>query len=315
MKKIILFTLLLSCNSPNKPVTSTLDTKTATNTARLFGENIVSTSLSERDFAISDNEIIYTQGDHKQIKRCLVSIGLVNGNLDKPKVLNISGKYQDIEPFFSHNGSRLYFASDRPIYGDSIRKDYNIWYSNKVNGLWTEPIALDSTINSEGDEFYPSISRSGSLYFTATRKNGIGREDIFSSKIVSGIYQSPEPLPEVINTEFYEFNAFVSPDETYVIFSSYGREDDLGGGDLYISVKDSSGNWTQSINMGENINSDKLDYCPFVDPQTSILYFTSERFYNNKDKIETIDQLKGFANHIENGFGNIYKVDFKEIFK
>ena len=99
-----------------------------------------------------------------------------------PKLL----KYQDIEPFYSNNGNRLYFSSNRPIYNDKTRADYNIWYSDRINGNWTEPVALDSIINTRSDEFFPSLSNKGSLFFTATRDYGMGKEDIFMAEFIDG---------------------------------------------------------------------------------------------------------------------------------
>jgi len=148
------------------------------------------------------------------------------------------------------------------------------------------------------------------LFFTATRNNGIGREDIFISKFIDGKYESPTPLPKEINSAFFEFNAYVNPEENLLIFSSFGREDGLGGGDLYISRKDDQGNWTKSKNLGSRINSDKLDYCPFIDWRTRKFYFTSERNSIDDKRLDKIGQLKQLANRPLNGFGNIYTIGF-----
>ena len=282
---------------------------------QLFGKNVISTQFYERDMAISPkrDEIVFTRGDHKQNYRVLVSIKRSKGQWGKPEILNISGVYQDIEPFFANNGDRLYFVSNRPIYGDSTRSDYNIWYTDRIGSAWADPVSLDSAINTPDDEFYPSISSKGNLFFTATRVNGVGKEDIFVSELVDGKYHSPEPLPVEINTSFYEFNAFVSPNEDYIIFSSYGRGDDLGRGDLYISEKDSSGEWMESRNLGSEINSSYLDFCPFVDWEGRNLYFTSERGIAVDSEIKNMEELQRIFNRIENGFGNIYQVSFEEL--
>ena len=199
------------------------------------------------------------------------------------------------------------------IYNDKSRDDYNIWYSDRINDSWSEPIALDSIINSRNDEFFPSLSNNGNLYFTATRDNGIGKEDIFISEFIDGEFQSPKPLPTEINTLSFEFNAYINPEENLIIFSSFGRSDGYGGGDLYISRKDKSGKWTKSKNLGELINSDKLDYCPFVDWKSRNLYFTSERKTLNNKKIENVGELIEFSNSPLNGFGNIYKIGFDKL--
>jgi hypothetical protein len=316
---LVLFIIFFNCNTSSKQSEEfSIDTKTIANRLTLFGQHIVSTPLYERDIAITPqgNELIYTLGDYKQTKRCLVSLQQKNGKWTNAQILNISGKYQDIEPFYTNDGNRLYFASNRPIYVDETRTDYNIWYSNRTKSGWSNPIALDSIINTRGDEFYPSLSSNGNLYFTATREDGIGTEDIFKSEFTDGKFQTPKPLPIAINTASYEFNAYISPDEDLLIFSSFGRPDGFGGGDLYISRKDSLGYWKKSQNLGEAINSDKLDFCPFIDWSSRNLYFTSERTSGLKNTLQRIDKLETleeFANSPLNGFGNIYKIGLDKL--
>lgn len=313
---IVLAFFLLNCQTnTEEPKAYSINIQTTADHLMLFGENVISTPLYQRDLAISPqrNELIYTLGDYKQNKRCLVVLNQINENWTDAKILNISGKYQDIEPFYSNNGNRLYFASNRPIYNDVTRDDYNIWYSDRIEDSWSEPIALDSIINTRGDEFFPSLSDKGNLFFTATRDDGIGREDIFMSEFIDNEFTVPKPLPGEINTSKFEFNAYISPEENLIIFSSFGRSDGFGGGDLYISRKDDSGNWTASKNLGELINSNKLDYCPFVDWKSRNFYFTSERMLLDTKKLENIDELKGLSNSALNGFGNIFKIGFDKL--
>lgn len=320
--KLFLFTLslillLVGCGTNNNSsnTVSIINIQTVADSLILFGENVISTSLYERDLAINPkgDEIIYTLGDYKQSKRSLVIVNKENGSWGDPEIMSISGKYHDIEPFYTKGGERLFFASNRPIYSDSTRNDYNIWFSDKIENAWTAPKALDTIINTKGNEFFPSLSDAGNLYFTATRKNGIGREDIFISRLVAGKFESPEPLPSEVNSKYYEFNAYISPKEDLLIFSSYGRTDGMGGGDLYISRKDQNGIWKESVNMGELVNSDKLDFCPFIDWNNGNFYFTSERVNNGNTELQSIDDIKSIANNAENGFGNIYKIGLDKL--
>lgn len=312
----IVFIFQWSCRSVVKETEHAgIDIQTVPKMLTLFGEDVISTPLYERDMAISPkgDELVYTLGDYKQHKRALVGMKFRHGNWETPEILTISGQYQDIEPFFTTDGNRLYFASNRPIYNDSTRSDYNLWYSDKKEEMWAEPVALDSMINTKGDEFFPSLSTTGNLFFTATRENGVGREDIFMCKLVAGKFVTPEPLPAAINTPLYEFNAFIAPDEDYIIFSSFERDDGFGGGDLYISQKDQNGIWMKARNLGGKINSGALDFCPFVDMETGNFYFTSERMAVPDEKIEAIADLKHRANSVHNGMGNIYKIGLAEL--
>jgi hypothetical protein len=281
----------------------------------LFAPGVVSTNLYERDMAISPdgNEIIYTLSDYRQSRRCLVMIKKDDNRWSKKEILGFSGLYNDIEPFFSPDGKQLFFASDRPVNDDTTRTDYNIWVSLRNRKEWSEPEPLQASINTEHDEFFPSVGRNGNLYFTCARENGPGKEDIYLSRYMDGKYMEPEPLDTNVNSTVYEFNAYVSPEEDLILFSSYGRKDDLGGGDLYFSKKDSSGNWTNSQNMGYTINSDKLDYCPFIDFPRGNFYFTSERQIKPEKKITSVDEIEELATAILNGMGNIYRINFEQL--
>ena len=103
-----------------------------------------------------------------------------------------------------------------------------------------------------------------------------------------------ENLGPGINSEHYEGDVYVAPDESYMIVSIYGREDDFGGGDLYVSFRDPEGAWSPPRNMGPDINSNKRDFCPMVTPDGKYLFFSSKRhgvgdiFWVDADVIEKL---------------------------
>jgi Tol biopolymer transport system component len=282
-------------------------------TLELFAPGVISTGLYERDIAISSDgkEILYTLGNHKQTSRCLVSIKRTHTGWGNREMLPFSGKYHDIEPAFSTDGNTLFFASTRPLPNDITRDDYNIWRVDRLDGIWGDPEPLSELINTAGGEFYPSLTKSGDLYFTATRDDGIGKEDIYVSRLSGGVYLQPEVLDTNINTATYEFNAFISPDEDVLIFGSYGRPDDLGGGDMYISRMQADGGWSKSVNMGAQFNSSKLDYCPFVDYPRGNFYFTSERTIDHK--AVTVEDFIEVANLPGNGLGDLYRIAYTQV--
>lgn len=311
MKKMIaiflLNAVLTGCHE-NKE--TSLDLEATPAKAELFGEGVISTRLYERDLAISPNgdEIVFTLSDYRQTRRCLVMISKSGTKWGPKKIMPFTGQYSDIEPFFSTDGNSLFFASDRPLHQEGQRSDYNIWVAERISSGWSEPKPLPLNINSENDEFYPSVGRTGNLYFTAKRTNGIGGEDIFMSMYSDGRYHDPEPLDSAINTPGDEFNAFIHPDEGLIVFGAYGRAGGQGGVDLYYSTKDSEGNWTSSKNMGPEVNSSKLDFCPFIDAPRGNFYFSSDRMANVKEKIENVEELEMISNGTLNGMGNIFRI-------
>ena len=276
----------------------------------IFEPGIINTGMNERDAAFTPdgNRIYFTiwSGSFGTI----VFSDKINGKWNKPKVAKFSGLYSDLEPFITHDGKRLFFVSNR---GNVENKDYDIWFMKLTDSGWSSAERLPDFINTKGNEFYPSVAKNGDLYFTAKLEESYGDEDIYCSKLLNGEYQNPENLGKSINTKLGEFNSLIAPDESYIIFSSYGRDDDKGGGDLYISFK--KGNvWQNAINMKE-INSTSLDYCPALSPDGKTFYFTSRRMEskNLSNLPRAYKQLYEQTILPGNGNSDIYSIPSKVI--
>lgn len=307
---LITSAMFVSCISDNSKPAEHSNLTLLTDSFDVLNPGLISTALYERDFAMhpEKNLIIYSAGTYNQKKRCLVGMTIHNEQLDQPSILPFSGVHQDIEPFFSPDGQYLYFASNRPLDPTDQSDDYNIWKVSVVDGKWGTPQPLDTTINTDGNEFYPAIGLSGNLYFTAHYPPA--SEDIYMSRYHQGRYSPPIALDSQINTRTYEFNAYISPEEDLVIYSSYGRHDGMGGGDLYMNYKLKDGRWSESIHLGPEINSTALDYCPYYDKINRQLYFTSNREYSISDTIKTLIELSELQTQVMNGAGNIFRVPF-----
>lgn len=284
-------------------------------TPTLFLRDNVSTKYNERDMAISPDgsEMFYTiQGNQNSFSFIVHRKKLDNQMWSQPQVASFSGKYGDLEPAISPDGKKLFFSSNRPLSGEGI-KDYDIWYVEKINGQWSNPKNVES-VNTTANEFYPSVTRTGNLYFTAEYTSGVGKEDIFLATWENGKYTTSVVLDTAINSSLWEFNAYISPDEKFILFTSYGRKDDAGGGDLYMSMKDDHGKWLPAKNISW-LNSAFLDYCPFVSFTEDKLFFTSSRHSIPKplEKKYTYDELIKKLNDAGNGSENIYWVSFQKV--
>ncbi|WP_373492612.1 hypothetical protein [Aquiflexum sp.] len=316
----LLFVLLLFQCSPKteKPPTFTLDFMDS-DEATVFGEGIISTRNFERDFALSPNgdELFYTIQHPRTGFSIIIQSSKSGDEWTGPEVASFSDSYSDLEPAFSPDGKKLFFSSNRPKTDGAEITDMDIWYVEKETGTWGNPINVGSPVNSDKNEFFPSIAKNGNLYFTASREGGVGREDIFLCRFENGRYLEPVALDTAINSPMDEFNAFVDPDEEFLIFSAWGRKVDRGRGDLYISFKDSTDNWLPAKNLGDKINSKSLDYCPFVSFDGKYLFFTSDRMDTELFKNKFLD-LKNYRELLDaplNGGGNIYMINITEVLK
>jgi Tol biopolymer transport system component len=311
--------VILSCTSREQDTEWVELTFPAADSVALFAEGIISNGYFQRDFTLSPSgdELFYSVQHQRTGFAVIMSSKKINDKWSRPEIASFSGNYTNFEPVFSPDGKRLYFSSNRPKEEGTESADFDIWYVEKINDGWDNPQNVGSPVNSDKNEFYPSVATNGNIYFTADRPGAVGREDIFVSRFENGQYTEPVALDTAINSPLFEFNAFVSPDEDFLIFSSFGRKDDLGGGDLYISFKDSTGNWMPAKNLGDKTNSRYLDYCPFVSADKKYFFFTSDRMDTDlfSDKNLNWAAFNALADGTLNGSGNIYIVDFSELLK
>ncbi len=282
-------------------------------TPKLFAPGFISGPFLERDLAISaaGNELYFTtQSLSGDLSVILVSRNQ-KGTWTTPEVAPFSGKYHDIEPALSADGRRLYFSSNRPKHADSTAEgDYDIWYTDRNGSVWQPPRRLEGPVNTEKDEFYPSLAHNGTLYFTANYADGAGGEDIYQSRWQDGQFQKPEALPEAVNSKGHEFNAFVDPQERFLIFTAYGRKEGLGRGDLYVSFRNAAGVWQPARMLPKPLNSTALDYCPSVSPDGKWFFFSSKRAAKplSPRPTHTAQSLRERLNAPGNGLEDIFWV-------
>ncbi len=261
---------------------------------------------------VAEDEAYVTVQSFLDEQSVIVRLKKENNKWIEAGIASFSGSYHDLEAFLSPNGLQLYFVSNRPLDNSSEKtKDYDIWMVDRKDqkASWSTPVNLGAPINTSYDEFYPVVVASGNLYFTLDAPSAKGKDDIFFSEFKNKTYTAPVSLDTGINSESYEFNAFVAPDESYLLFSGYNRKDGLGSGDMYISFKGENGDWKTAKNVGSTINSKFMDYCPFVVNNT--LYFTSRRSTLKKGgKIDNLKTLETVFNSYENGLSRVYKVKF-----
>lgn len=284
-------------------------------TPQIFAAGIISDEFGNRDMAISPSgdELFYTlQFQSGRGFSTIMHTKKINGKWIQPEVAAFCGKYNDLEPAFFRDGSKLYFASSRPLSGVA-NKDYDIWHVTKINGVWGNAINMGTPVNTTEDEYYPSIAKTGNIYFTRAVQ---GREeDIMLCKFKNNQYDTAVNLPDVINSVGDEFNAFVDPDEKFILFTGYKRKGAYAAGDLYISKKNEKGEWMEATDLGNVINQPGLNYCPYISPDKKYFFFTSSR---GAVKIPFAEQQnsKSLYNKMHsplNGADNIYWMEAKII--
>ena len=179
-----------------------------------------------------------------------------------------------------HNGDFVFSSDDRTMLYQ-VRTDpgsgppSHIWRAEVTAAGWGEGTALPPPVNSPFFESYASDTTDGTLYFFSRRAGGKGASDLYRSAFRAGTYAEPVNL-EPLNTEFQEWDPFVAPDESYLLFCST-KPGGFGRDDIYISFRGEDGRWLPPVNLGEEVNSPGSENRPFVTRDGKYFFFTSTR--------------------------------------
>ena len=143
------------------------------------------------------------------------------------------------DPAISLDGKTLYFASNMEG-GEGGSDLYKCTYDRKKKG-WGEPENLGPTINTSGNEGFPYLSKSGSLFFSSDGHIGMGGLDIFKTEITNDGFTKPENLKYPINTPYDDFGIIFEDDEELQGYLSSNRKGKKwkarGGDDIYFIDK------------------------------------------------------------------------------
>ncbi len=137
---------------------------------------------------------------------------------------------------------------------------------------------LGSSINTEYEEYAPTLSVDGNtLIFTSRRSGSTGSlkdvdnkyyEDIWMSKKVNGEWTTAINMGEAINTDFHESNTVISPDNTQLFIY---RSDN--NGDIYYAEKKGD-DWDKPKPF-KMINTEAYEASAFISSDGQHLFYTS----------------------------------------
>ncbi len=165
-----------------------------------------------------------------------------------------------------------------------------------------EPQNMGASINSEWDEYWPSITLDGQTlifnrllppYDNYSKDRSRYQEDFFVSQQVDGVWQPAEPMVS-INTAYNEGAQSISADGNLLFFTACTRSDGWGSCDIYFSRKKNN-RWTEPKNAGAPVNSASWESQPSISANGEYLYFVSNRKGGKGGMDIWRCKLKGFS--------------------
>ena len=186
---------------------------------------------------------------------------------------SFNGSSLDGCPFVSRDGKTFYMASNRPGGLGGI----DIWVSTRasVDDPWGAPVNVGAPVNSPANDFCPTISRDGHLfYFISNRVGGCGGDDIYITRLRPDGWDPVENLGCDVNSAANEASPFPLPASTDgpVLYFSSTR---AGTNDLYVS--ESHGGVFGAATAIAELNSVAQDGQPNVRRDGLEIFFFSNR--------------------------------------
>jgi hypothetical protein len=186
----------------------------------------------------------------------------------------VNGRFSDYNPVVSADESSMVYAKGGQF------QDF-VYFTKKVNGKWTLPVDIipnfglgfeeknyPTSLSDDGRELYiyrPGPDYDGNIFVSRRNKN-----DIWSNLI---------KLNDNINTKYWESHATISHDGMFLYFTS-NRKGTFGMLDIWVSKRDSTGDWGPAKNMGPVINTEYNEESPFLGKDDKTLFFSSAGHLN-----------------------------------
>jgi hypothetical protein len=182
-----------------------------------------------------------------------------------PQVAVFSGEFNDNWPWFSPDGNRIYFSSQRPHdgQGEAAGED-GMWYVGRKEGGWTSARSIDSPADFGRDE--------GPIYVAANLAGGYGDMDLYRLEYVGGTYSMPENLGPAVNTPAEEYAPCAAQDESYLVFTRFEQAGERRVG-LYVTFRKADGTWSEAQSMGDRIVAFEGARFPRLSPDGKHLFF------------------------------------------
>ncbi len=198
-------------------------------------------------------------------------------DFDEPVKLSVSVNTDAEEsmPLLSPDGKTLFFT--RSLYIGNVGGMYSghdIWTSDRYNNDWKKADNEKNDFNNKNSNSVIGLSASGDVVYLMDASSAKKVKGIYFRKRKSNAWTSPEfiPIDGIESNGFLNF--YMSPDFDVLFISMRGKET-KGEEDIYVSIKDSSGQWAKTKNLGPTINTTGFEISPFLSNDKKRLYFSS----------------------------------------
>ena len=224
---------------------------------------------------------------------------------DTPEKLGeeLNSEAEESMPILSADGKTLYFV--RILHPDNLGGQFtghDIWYTTlQADSSWTKPKNSFFNLNNKGNNAILGFSKDESEVFLLNHYNTSDSRNpgiSVAKKSKATQWSLPESLdiPNLKKDGFF-YNAFVNNEGNVAIVSMKTRKMP-GDEDLFVTLKDSEGNWSKLQSLGSKINTPGFEITPFLSKDGKTLYFSSNghKGFGDADIYRTERQDESWTN-------------------
>ena len=249
--------------------------------AQVFAPDVISTGHEFTvTFTPDGRDVLFTRRDVEKKVNHIFHSRFTDGAWQPATALPWSvDTSSDLDPAISPDGKRLYFISTRPRAGQQEPKlvdgkpDMDIWISERQGSEWGPPKWVKD-LSSDSKEGSPTIDKHGKLCFFSSREPDV-KNRIYCAHGKGEKFSGLHRLSDKINSGASDTSPWLSPDGKLLLFYSE-RPGGAGQADVYLSVLQGK-EWSDPVNLGAEVNTEKYEYNPSLSPDSKTLYFGRDR--------------------------------------
>lgn len=207
-----------------------------------------------------DLKEIYFEAKHEDEASQIYFSKLIDNTWTPVKKANFTkgNKKEEMHPFVSPDGKRVYFTAF-----DSIFSDERVWYVNRLKDSWSDAIKLNSPVNDD-KVFFANHAKNGGLYYF-----NLSKFKTYYASNKNGEFIEPHEVEIDIGN-----HAFISPNDDYLLVTARNNvEENRKDNDIYVYFRNQDGTWSKPINLGTTVNSNFSEKTPSISPDGKYLFF------------------------------------------
>jgi len=193
-----------------------------------------------------------------------------SGEWHSPVFLDFIPGYSETYPVWDAKKERLYFSTSAPLPNKSSGDDLNIWFTDRINKVWSKPVPLHS-LNTDKNDMLVFIDENENFYILNDKQNNL---NIYICTPSSKDFTTPQPV-STWNSELDEefVSVYPSLNLAFIQRTNPGHSTEI----LISEFKNSQ--WSKPVSFKYENKTTILPYVqrwPMLSPDLAIFSFVSQ---------------------------------------